>query len=66
MNHGFMQSGLNIMEENKTNYIKRISETYTRKELLQSCRMIGISAHKLKTKEEIAALLYDAKIKNEK
>ena len=49
------------MEETKEQYVNRLLKKYTRKDLLAACRMVGLAAHRLKTRIEIARLLYEEK-----
>ena len=50
-----------LMAETKDQYVERVSKQYSRKELLKSCRMVGVTGHRLKTNRELAALLWDLK-----
>lgn len=50
--------------EDRKNYIDRVLQ-YSRKDLLQSCRLVGISAYKIKNNEKLATLLWEAKNKLE-
>jgi len=51
------------MAETKEEYVERVSKQYSRKELLKSCRMIGITGHRLKNNRDLAALLWVLKNK---
>lgn len=49
-----------MIEETKQEYINRVSKM-ERKELLCSCRMVGLSCHKLKSNMKIAEKLWISK-----